>query len=370
MLDTLSAVSRQPMSALRDRWQGFQQKFVGRVEAILTEANAGLDQLIAQYTTDPGPLGAAFATLQSRFHSLGTKLDEAWETLDSEIDEVTDADDISDTDTQIIEQLWHQWSAQHANLQFDLEDKYGTFETRKQADWARGLYSLARTEIDRGAICNTCGGPLEVKTYWQASNIDCPHCSSVSGYQPGNAAGLYFQGGGAHNIAQEQALPQWSAEQRAERVFNRYRFATTADHDAYLQAAYAHHLKYYAALRDIHPGSPGALTTPEQAASAKLKHYTAFDHADEAGKRGYLAKLVEVSRASGGAGIGELLASAPVGISLNDCAFCLLEHGESRGAEVALHAQYTADGEDDPWEQWVREQLSDISAGIRTAMTS
>ena len=370
MLDQLSPALRQPMTALSQRWQTFQEKLQARVEAILTEANTGLDQLIAQHTTDPGPMGAAFSTLQARFHSLSSKLDEAWETLDNEIEETTDVDDLSDRDNQIAQELWLRWSREHSALGNRLDDNYHAFEVKKQADWARSLHTLARAEIERGVSCNTCGAPLAITVYWQASNVECNHCNSVSGYQPGAAAGLYFQGAGAHSLAQEQALAEWFTEQQAERTLKRYRFATSADHAAYMEAARAYHTKYYQALRDLHPGSPGALTTPEAAAAEKLKHYTAWDRDDENHKRAFLANLLAASQQQGQAALSEMLRNVPVGLSLGDCAFCLQEHGDNAGAQVALHLEYEQEGEDEPRAEWMREQLSDINSAIRTAAAS
>jgi len=389
MLELMSPQIRGQASAVKQKWDGFVPKIDARVQEVISEADGGLDELIGAHGLDPGPLGAAFTALQVRFRGLGQKLDEAWEKIDRELDQVNDAADSS----KDLEALGHLWAAMRATYQ-QAKDRidlaYEDVQTRKNADWARHLWSQAQRDSLQPVACVKCGGGIQQTIFHQSSNVNCAHCGAVNQLHPGMAAGLLFGGGGLHALSHQAAWNEWLAMFKAEKRYNDFRVPTTRDREALLAAARAYWTKYYDTYRQAHPGFDEAHGSLQKAIDSKLAHYGAWDPPIDQMTRAKYQVLVEAAATGdrnrimavlqGGApkaemqrivriderGITEVLVNGfQTTYDLDDAVRCVFEHGDARGTMILLEIQHRQEGEDDPLPKWSGEQLARMSRDLR-----
>ena len=364
MIENLSPNLQSQVHQLQERWQRFAAHVKGRVEEVIAEANAGIDQLIAEHAFDHGPMGAAFSALQARFNGIDNRIDKGWEDCEAAFEAVRDLDDLPERDLMWLNRIWSEWSRQHRQLRHETDLHYQLLETRKNADWARRLRELAQREIEKGVSCTQCGGQVVPEVYWEASNVTCSHCQAVNSVKPGTAAALMYQGLGAHALSHEAALNEWVEEQNAKQRYDELRHPTAYDHWLWLQAAHAYYTRYYQTMHHIHPGTP---ETVEQGVTNKLKHYTAYDPPLEQQKRELMGRLLEAAYNKDEGTMRQLVQQLPHGVDLEECAWSLMEHGSPEGAEIMTNIRYDAEGETDPRRGWVQEQLRELEESIRTA---
>jgi rubrerythrin len=361
MTVNMSPALQQRVQPLVQKWDGFLAKVGARIEEVRAEADAGLDQLIQQHAMDHGPMGAAFTALQSRFHGLSDKVDEAWEKIDEEFDDVRDQSGLSESDYDALSQVWDGMYEKFRAMQQGLERTHYTVEMKKNADWARQLRGLAEREMAAGVQCSQCGTPMQILDYTKASQQACPSCNAVNDVMPGSASAMFFMGLGAHALAHEAAWNEWVGEQDAKDAFDRYRHPTAYDEWVYLNAARTYWTKYYQVAQQIAPASCPDINA---AVEGRMGHYTVWTQEVDKQKHGFLGQLVDASTKGDAATIQQLLSNRPHHVDLSDCAECLVERRQYQGATVVLDFQYHADGEDDPKGAWIREQLADIKKTV------
>lgn len=361
VLDKLSPSVRAEVDGIVSKWTAFTQKVNGRVEEVVAEARAGLDQLIHDHTLDHGPIGAAMSAVQVRFKGLGPKVQEAFEKSDHALDEVM-ARDLSQQDMHAVIAIRDVMIKQERALIDHIDDQYERLMMQKNADWARRLRQLAQEETSRGAPCSSCGAPFPVQVFWAASQARCPHCNAVNDLYPGVAAGSFYQGLGVHALAHEAAFGEWEAEQRADHALKAFRHATAYDRWLYVEAARAYWAKYYGTVKQLNPGFDGNI---DSAVAAKLAHYSAWDAEVDKQKRDFLGALVDASRKRDGAALKQLLGARPHHVDLDSCAEALMERGDVEGTTFVLDVKYDADQESDPRAAWIREQLADVARTVR-----
>ena len=364
MIEHLSPGIRQEVEPLWLKWPGFVQNFNARVQEVVAEADAGLDQLIEQHALDQGPMGAAFGVLQSRIQGLSTKIDEAATKIEEHLWEILFRDDISPQDSDILSRLHDDICRQHRQQEEALEMTHEALQTRKNAQWARKLAEHAQNEAGEGLKCSNCGSAFALKVTWQATNETCPHCDAVNSVSPGAASYAYF-GQGVHALAHEQAFEEWKNEQHAKATFDRFRHPTAYDHWQYLQAARAYWTRYYQSTQQMHPGFLTSHGSVEAAAENKLKHYTAHDPVVDQQQRDFFGRVLDAARRQDDPGVRQLLASMPDGVDLDECAEAAMERQDQQAAQLILNIKYDVEGEDEPREAWLREQLRDVWETVR-----
>ncbi|MCA9694334.1 MAG: hypothetical protein KC636_32410 [Myxococcales bacterium] len=356
--DAVPSDMRGQVGDLATRWRGFVQKVERRVEAVRDEASAGLDALIALHADDAGPMGAAFSAVQSRFHGIRQKVDEAWTKIDEELWRLLDVDGLSPAAVDALIALRDGLAAELARVTDAIEDAYERLNTAKTADWARQLKALADVQAAGPFQCSQCGGPLTVTVTWAASNVTCPHCKAVNGVHPGTASSLFYGGAGVHALAHEAAYDQRRAEQRALAKLHARRHPTQGDVDAYLAAARAYWTRYYEVTHALHPGFAQPL---EEAVAARLKHYAAWEQEVERQKRRFFGELAAAAEAGQTDRVAALVRDGrPHHVGVDECAECLVERGLLAGAHAALAVQHQLDDEDAPLPAYVAERLADI----------
>ncbi len=353
---------KQQCDAIAAKWDGFLAKVGGRVQEVTVEANEGLDQLIAQHAKDHGPMGAAFSALQARFRGLSDKVDEAWSKIDAELDEVRDQDDLGAEAYSYINDVFDSMIAKHRKMNDDIELSHYTIEMKKNADWARHLREIALSELARPIPCSQCGQPLRVEGFAQASQVQCPACSSLNDVMPGSAAALFYQGLGAHALAQEASWGLWLAEREAKRAMDAFRHATEYDRWVYHQAARTYWTHYYQEGLKVYP----AFTKDIGAAvEAKMKHYTAWDQPIDAQKRELLGRVVDASSKNDSATMQQIVSSLPHFMRIDDCIECLVERKHFPAAEFLFGIKHAQDREDEPKARWVARELAEMRKFLR-----
>lgn len=355
----------QPMlQPLVQRWDTFAAKVQQRIDEATQEANEGLDQLIAQYATDHGPMGAAFSALQARFHGLGQKIDEAYEKIDQEVDQIADRDDLEPADWELISQTRDTLIAKRRAMRDDLELRHATIEMKKNADWARRLRQLAQSEMQAPAACSNCGAPIAPADPTKASQIRCGSCQAINDVTLSTAAALFYQGLGAHALACEAAWPQWLAQREADERCKAFRHATAYDFWLTIEAARAYWTAYYHAGLAIYPGFTAQVPL-EQAVEAKLKHYTAYKQPIDKQKEELLGQVVEASSKGDAAAMQRIVSSLPHFVSLDDCLECLVERQHYPAAQFLFGIKFDKDGEDGNKQKWIAEQLAEMRKFLR-----
>jgi hypothetical protein len=360
MLELLSPPIQAKAGAIKAKWDGFVPKIDARVQEVIAEADAGLDELIAQYLLDPGPMGAAFTALQVRFRGLSQKLDEAWTKIDNELDGVRD-DVESGRDHEALSGVWAQMSASHQQARDRIDLAYETIQMRKSADWARNLWTQAGKDAQQPVACVKCGAGVQQTVFHASSSVNCTHCGAVNQLHPGMAAGMLYQGNGLHSLANEQSWNEWMAMTRADKTFSNFRVPTTADYEAKLAASRAYWTKYYAAIQQMHPGFADAFGSVDKAVAGKMAQVTAYDPPYEVQNRAKFQAVLDASRTGDRAAISRALA----GVDLDDAVRCAFEHGDARGTMLLLEIQHKHDNEDDPLPKWSGEQIARMSRDMR-----
>ena len=349
---------RGQIEPIVQKWNGFAGKVSARVDEVVAEADAGLTELIGQHPTDHGPLGAAFSAVQARFTALTPKVDDAFEKISGEIDEAVDsADDLPDAEQRWVWDVVDGLQKQKDDLSARIDLAYEELQTRKNAEWARKLESLAKNEIAKGVSCSQCGAPFKPEIYWRSSQAKCGSCGAVNDVHPGMAAGLFFQGIGVHALSHAGAWNEWRAEREADNAFKGWRHPTAQDRDAHLAAARAYYTRYYQIGMDLHPELVADLS---QAVEAKLAHYHQWDQKIDQIRRQYMGQLVDAARRNDLASVKQISQNRPPDLDLSDCVEALVERHLEDAARAVLDVQYDADGEDGDRRGWVSEQLADV----------
>lgn len=344
------------VSELSGKWTGFLGKVDARVKDVLAEANEGLDMLIAQHATDHGPMGAAFSALQARFHGLGQKVSDSWDKIDEEIDEITELDDLSEQEYELIYGARDQMRDAYDRMVDALELHHSEVEMQKNADWARRLRAIAEEELKVELSCARCGAPYLTQDAAGASQQKCPSCGAVNEVMPGMAAGLFYRGIGAHALAQEQAWQKWLGERSAKAAFDARRHPTAYDLWVYHQAARDYWTAYYTAGKQIYPKFTEDVAL---AVEAKMKHYSAWDQDVEVQKRELFGRLVDASGKGDAAAVNQLIGSLPHHVDLDECIEALVERRHFPAAKHLLGIKYDQEGEDEPKGQWIAQELAE-----------
>ena len=339
------------------KWEGFVAKVNDRITAVVQEAQAGIDMLIEQHATDPGPMGTALTAVQSRFHGIDSKVDAAWEKIEEGFEGVLDTSDMPSDDWEAVYEVQEQQRAVYDGLRENIETQYAWLEMRNQAAWARKLYEIVQQELAQGLNCSQCGAGIQVTVFWQASNETCPHCQSVNTVNPGMATGLFYQGLGLHALSHEQGWNEWLAEQAARKGFDDRRHPTATDHRRWLAAVRTYWTKYYETTRALNPGFTQDV---EEAVDNRVQQVVAYEPPLEGIQRDFYDKLCSTAAQQDVAALRALLQDMPSGVDLDECAECLVEHADRAGATLVLEYQFAEEDEDDPRGPWIRERMREI----------
>jgi hypothetical protein len=215
----------QPPPALapfQQRWLTFADKIRARVKEIEGEAVAAYKEVIAIDVLQGTGVNGVSSALKARLLALSTKVDEAWDKIDGEMD------GIDDDDKSVSLYRAKMLSAKDA-FRRELERITETIIVYGEAEAARALQAIAMKEADAPLNCQQCGAPLKRPSWCDTVNVTCSSCRAVTTSTPGTAGAMFAQGAGAIALAFEAALPAWYAKQDAEHVWHSLRHKTLDD---------------------------------------------------------------------------------------------------------------------------------------------
>ncbi len=232
--------------AIGHRWATFMDKVRGRVREIEAEARAAYAEVIAVDAVDGTALSGVSSAIKARMIALRQKVDDAWSTIDAEIDKL-------DGDARALGRFRGVQCALGRKFGHELERQTEEIILRGEADAARALLAVAQREMAAPLACAQCGAQL-ARTSWHAAvNVTCPHCKAVTTATPGTAAMSFARGSGAISLAREAAMPQWRAMQDAEDAWRKLRYKTLDDLARWEAANVAYWRAYATAMAQVHP---------------------------------------------------------------------------------------------------------------------
>lgn len=163
------------MTAAAERWHTFLSKVRTRLQEVVTEADAGLDELVATEVLDSGPVSAALNEVKARLWALREKIEVSWRTLSSDMVEAE-----------------HELEEQGRSLAQQILTEVEALETRTRQKVRTRLKELSSQErATRVLQCSGCRGPLpEPKVVHRVENVTCAHCGAVNTIRPGMATAL------------------------------------------------------------------------------------------------------------------------------------------------------------------------------------
>ena len=351
------------LAAIRDRWHGYVSRATQAVELVLAAAvRDAKTQIDADLFAD-GAFAAVLSAAGTKVHHLRDRVDEAWETTERLLDDLRDEADLAGGAQLDLEREIDRLASARATLIDDFDVHRTETEVEIQAERARRLYAEMAREVESPQTCPECRTALDVRTYWQWSNVACRVCGQAQSVGPGRAAALYFQGGGVHALADEQAFDLWRVEHDAERAFKALRHPAARDYETWLGAARVRWTRYYETSRDLNPGFAGAF--PGGVAGAvddKLSHYERWDAGSDQQRRAFFDRLVGAAEAGDRAELIELVERRPHMVDPIECADALVERGARDEASVVLAVVHRLGDEDTPREAWIAEQLAELEA--------
>ena len=352
----------EQVKALEGRWEAFAGKVTGRLEEILAEAGSGFDEIIATEALDPAPLSGALTEFEARLRALVKKVDESFEKLDQETDNLMDAAD--GPDVALVGKLRDGLIRKRSALADAIEGRGQALSVKKAADAARALSALAQAEMEKaggGRKCSSCGGPIKPAVLTEPSNVTCAHCKAVNTVHPGAAPALYFGGAALHALATEAALPQDAARRAAEKRFHWYRHPTDDDARRYEEAELTYWRVYCQALGMHKPEwTPDRL---EAAAQAKLGWLRANFKRDCRERNGVTAGM-KLASAGDRAGVGRWLETTDSRISLDELLIAAHEHGDKKATDLLLDLAWKKEGSDEPQASWKAEKLKELDTDL------
>lgn len=199
--------------ALVDRWSGFLAKIDERLGAIITEAQAGVDALAAQYQDDTTILSNAITGLDHRVSQLKDKIEEAWDGQVEEKFDDMDVDGFLDVGLDM-----------RSDFEMAFDEKWALWKVGALAGYYRRMEPLVKAALEKPIYCTQCGGDLELPSRKKIVSVNCAHCGAVNQVIPEPVVSLYY-GAGAHAMADEKAEPIRHQIERFRAEVDRWRRA-------------------------------------------------------------------------------------------------------------------------------------------------
>lgn len=255
------------------RWKAFCDKIRKRVQEIEAEAIAGYREVIAVEGAVVDGTGITGVTnaLRTRMIGLQKKVDDGFEKIDREMDEVA----VEEHEEVASRFFRAHLLAEKAQLERELERVTETMIIYGEAEAARALQAIAVEEAKAPLPCGHCGAPLQRPSWHETANVKCPACGAVTTATPGTAGMMFAKGAGAIALGLEEALPAWYARQDAETQWQRLRHKTLDDLARWEAANRAYWQKFAEGVARVHPG--WTAQTVEDEVRGKMSHFLEYD---------------------------------------------------------------------------------------------
>lgn len=199
--------------ALIQRWDSALADLRRDFGAVLAEATAGSEPLIAATESDLTPLTLPWNTIEVRRREFGERLSDKWDEL---------GDLMSECDAFTHEMMDREGSKRDAAL-VELEISYLGANRSVMARAADRIRQIALVADASQRKCQYCGAQLDrVTPVSEALNVECGYCNAMNTVEPGNALRM-FAAMGAPHLAEQAAFPDLAAMMRAENQMHQYR---------------------------------------------------------------------------------------------------------------------------------------------------
>lgn len=239
-----------PLAPFHTRWKAFVEKIRARVREIENEANAGYREVIAIDVVDGTGVTGVTNALRARLIALERKVDDAYDKLTSEMEEV----DVDGEDDKLVRRFHAMLDSEKAALAREIERMTETIVVYGEAEAARALHARALEEAQAPLHCGNCNAALQRPSWHDTVNVTCPSCHAVTTSTPGTAGMMFAKGAGAIALAFEAALGAWYAKQDAETAWQRLRHKTLDDLARWEAANRNYWQKFAEGMARYHPG--------------------------------------------------------------------------------------------------------------------
>ncbi len=172
------------------RFEAFLGKIYGRLQEIMTEAEQGLQGLMAQNPEDFMSYQNAMSGLEHRYSQLRDRLEQTW---DDQIQPLFEEADLLDPGLD-----------RKADAQLDLDARWNQWKATMVANFYRNLWPRAQAQLAEPVNCTQCGTGLQVPDPTVMSNVQCPSCSAINQVAPPPAVSAYS--GAASAYADEECV--------------------------------------------------------------------------------------------------------------------------------------------------------------------
>jgi hypothetical protein len=201
------------LHAVIARWDAAIADVHARFDALLQEAWAQSEPLVASTELDFGPLTRAWGAIEHHLHAHTSEVSDRWDEI---CDALSDVDGIPEGTTMV--------EGEKRDLATtELEIRYQQYHRAIMARAAEVMRRHAITADASALSCTQCGAKLVgASPVSQALDVACPHCRAVNTIEPGAALRM-FAAGGALALAEHAALAHWEAMKRAEVRIDQYR---------------------------------------------------------------------------------------------------------------------------------------------------
>lgn len=202
--------------ALAQRWDASIEQIRAQLRAVLDEAVAASEPLIAAIRTDLTPLVLPWNTITPRVHALREELSHAWNKI---------SDEMSASGAFSHEAMYAEGCKRDlagCDLELMHERALGSVMARA----AERMLALALASDAAVHACNHCGAQLDrVTAVSRSLNVNCAYCTALNTVHPGDAMRMFAASGALH-LAADEAREAGEAMRRLETQLRQYRDKT------------------------------------------------------------------------------------------------------------------------------------------------
>jgi hypothetical protein len=200
------------MQQVIERWNAAIADVLVRVDAVLTEASAGSQAVIARIGSDLTPLVQPWGAVEHQMHQYREQIAETWLRVSDELSKVGGLPDGV---------MWREGGKRNWTTK-EIEIRYTRAYRLAMAAAADVMRDRALQADARTRPCSRCGASLDrIRLSGMALNVECGYCRAVNTIEPGQALRA-FAAVGAMALAERQALRLWEAMTRALTQINDY----------------------------------------------------------------------------------------------------------------------------------------------------
>jgi hypothetical protein len=201
------------MQQVIERWNAAIADVLAQVDAILADASAGSQAVIARIGPDLTPLVQPWGAVEHQMHQCREQIAGTWLRISDELSAVGGLPEGV---------MWREggkrnWTTSEIDIRYQRAYRL-TMAAAADVMRQRAVAADART-----CPCLRCGASLDrIRLSGMALNVECGYCRAVNTIEPGPALRA-FAAFGAMALAERQTLDLWEAMTRTHLQINHYR---------------------------------------------------------------------------------------------------------------------------------------------------